>query len=202
MTPIKAVFWDLGGVVVADNVQEGFEKHGIRYSLRQKNAWRRHRTGITTSTEFWQEALEGTGRESEPGQIEKTTTELIKPLTEGALPLMCRLHQQAVPQGVISNHTCNWADYIANMTQFRTYIHPDLELISSAVKLDKDTPRIFDLALSRIQLTIPTAKSSDLLFFDDRPKNIEVARRAGWNAEIYSTRNAAVEKLKSYGFQI
>lgn len=66
--------------------------------------------------------------------------------------------------------------------------------VSGAVKLLKPSREIYELHASNFGLD-----PAKILFFDDSPKNVEGARHAGWNAEIFVSAPQMEAKLRNLG---
>jgi 2-haloacid dehalogenase len=69
--------------------------------------------------------------------------------------------------------------------------------VSGDVKLIKPDPAIYAHHTEAFDLA-PVAT----LFFDDSPANVEGARAAGWNAELFTNAEKMREDLKRYGIAI
>lgn len=67
-------------------------------------------------------------------------------------------------------------------------------VFSSTEKLCKPDPRLFRLAADRFGSAAP-----DCLLVDDHPANIEAARMAGWQTEIFTTAPALAVRLQGRG---
>lgn len=67
-------------------------------------------------------------------------------------------------------------------------------VFSGRVKAIKPEREIFELAAARFGLA-----PAELLFFDDHPPNVEAARAAGWQAEVFTTAAVAAEQLRARG---
>ena len=68
-----------------------------------------------------------------------------------------------------------------------------VKLASQELRCSKPDQRIYDEA-SKVFQVLP----SHCLFFDDRPENVEGARSAGWNAELYTSEEKLINDLKKY----
>ena len=68
----------------------------------------------------------------------------------------------------------------------------DGQFVSSEMGVKKPDPEFFRLALERLQPHEP----ADVLFWDDRQENVDAARAAGMQAELYSSFEAFDERMK------
>jgi FMN phosphatase YigB (HAD superfamily) len=66
--------------------------------------------------------------------------------------------------------------------------------VSGRVKMIKPDPAIYQRHAATFEL-----RPAATLFFDDNPKNVDVARSIGWNAEVYKSTDLLVADLRRYG---
>ncbi|MBI4148753.1 hypothetical protein HY490_05670 [Candidatus Woesearchaeota archaeon] len=194
---IEMIYWDLGGVVVKDNVEPAFESFGLTWGDRQREAWRECMLGTRTVRDMYREALEGTGQENRLEELVQTGERMITLQPDGALPLMQALHDVGCKQGIISNHATEYGAYIRQLCGLDAYCDPRLIIVSADVHCDKRGTEIFDIALDRAG-TAP----EKTLFFDNLQRNIDVARsatatRAGLHAELFIDTQQAAGILRS-----
>ncbi|MBI2565216.1 HAD-IA family hydrolase [Candidatus Woesearchaeota archaeon] len=195
---IEVIYWDLGGVCVTDNVAPVFEEYRIGYGKQQKEAWAKQRVGKITLSQFFDEALKGTCLESKIQEIKQRAQDIIQIQPNGAVPIVKQLHgQKKYRQGVLSNHSIEWGNYILDNLSLRQYFDPSLIIVSEQVQMSKPDPLIFHLA-HRLAFTDP----DKLLFFDNQEQNVEAARKSGLNAELFIDTDKAVNDLIKYGIKI
>jgi HAD superfamily hydrolase (TIGR01509 family) len=72
----------------------------------------------------------------------------------------------------------------------------DEVILSHEVGLTKDDPKIFQVALSRLQL-----EPQEAIFIDDFAAYVEVARSVGMQAILYTGASALTASLKNFGIQ-
>ncbi len=151
MNDIKGVIWDLGGVIVRDNLQSSFIENGVPYNDRVKVAWKNLRLGLIDDITFYKESLSGTPYEHLTEVIRKKGDELIQLQEDGALPLVKEVFAlKNYQQGIISNHSSRWGKEIVERWNLDALMN--LIVISADVHLDKSTRTIFDYTLSGMQL--------------------------------------------------
>jgi len=196
---IKTIYWDLGGVCVTDNLNVAFMAHGLEYGAQQKTAWAEHRLGKTTTREFFKSALKGTPLEQKVEEVSVTAREYIKVKPNGALPIIMRLNGVGnYKQGVISNHSKEWGQYMREVLGIHRHFDQNLFIISADVGLDKTGTDIFSLALQKAG-----TKPEETLFWDNQESNVQMARKAGLNSELFVNRDQAAEILRSkYGIKV
>jgi putative hydrolase of the HAD superfamily len=101
-----------------------------------------------------------------------------------SVALVQRLHSAGVVQHYLSNMPAPYAVHLLQHHAFLGRLHSGV--FSSDVKLIKPDPAIF--ALAATSFGVP---ASQLLFFDDHPANVQAARAAGWQAELFLGVDAA-----------
>ena len=110
------------------------------------------------------------------------------------LELAERLKQKGVCVGMISNHLVNpnWFEHCAEGARLRSLVSdPSLLIVSQAVGVGKPDPRIYDLFFSALRCLHGEANPSQLVFVDDKQKNVDAAMALGWRGLCYDARRAA-----------
>ena len=69
----------------------------------------------------------------------------------------------------------------------------DAEVISAQVRLAKPYPEIYQLMIQRLNVN-----GHECIFFDDLPQNVDGARAAGMNSEVFTSVAAAKTELAKY----
>lgn len=85
------IFWDLGGVIVQNNVNPAFQEAGIPYDAQAREAWRLHRIGRISQQEFYEAALRGTAYAKRLPELKKRADELIELQPGGVYSLVKKL---------------------------------------------------------------------------------------------------------------
>lgn len=203
MSEIKVIYWDLGGVCVTDNIHSAFQNYNVEYGERQKSAWKELRKGKINSDEFFRKATLGTNLEGKLNEFKEQMTKLIKLQPFGALPVVKSINSlEKYRQGVISNHTMEWVNYMEKMFKIKSYFDKNLLIISEEVGLDKTMSDIFDLAFN-----LAGVEAENILFIDNDIRNVQKARekslkRNGFNAEVFQNASQILQVLKTYGVEI
>lgn len=115
----------------------------------------------------------------------------LQPLPD-SVALVQRLQAAGVVQHYLSNMPAPYADHLESTHAFLGLLHSGV--FSARVQRMKPDPAIFELAAQRFG--VPPAQ---LLFFDDHPANVQAARAAGWQAELFTTAAAAEAVLQTHG---
>lgn len=110
----------------------------------------------------------------------------------GSVALLARLRDAGHTQFYLSNMPAPYADHLEASHDFVGWF--DRGVFSARVNLIKPERSIFDLAAEQFG-TAP----EELLFFDDHPPNVEAARAAGWQAELFADAAQAEAHLKERG---
>jgi putative hydrolase of the HAD superfamily len=94
----------------------------------------------------------------------------------GVGTIIDRLHEAGLRTAALSNTD---ARHWARMDQFPAVVKLGHRLASFQLKLHKPDPSIYRAAEARLGHS-----GTAILFFDDRPENVEAARQVGWLAEL------------------
>ena len=110
----------------------------------------------------------------------------------GSVALLQRLHAAGVVQHYLSNMPAPYADHLERQHGFLELLHSGV--FSARVKLIKPEAAIFEVAARHFGLP-----PSQLLFFDDHAPNVAAAQAAGWQAEVFTSAEAAEQVLMARG---
>ena len=61
----------------------------------------------------------------------------------------------------------------------------------------KPEPELYEALTEQYRLN-----PAECLFLDDKPENIETAKRLGWNGIVFTTYEEALQQLKEYGVEL
>jgi putative hydrolase of the HAD superfamily len=195
-TPL--VVWDLGGVLapsgqaltaLAEALDLPEEEFAVLY-------WA-HRDPYDlggTPTRYWSLIGEALGRTFDAGWIERLDridTAAWAVLADDSADLLDRLARHGTPLGVLSNAPASLAAAVrraAWSARFETLV------FSSDLGLMKPDPQVYRSADRHFG-----RPPSDVIFFDDRPVNVESARAHGWRAHRWTGVEAAAQVLVGEG---
>ncbi len=111
----------------------------------------------------------------------------------GMVALLEELVAAKVPVYALTNFADTfWDEFAAKYAWPR---HFRAVVVSGKVKLAKPDPAIFALAQERYGRA-----PAELFFIDDTPRNVEAARTAGWDAEVFSDAATFRAQLVGRGF--
>jgi putative hydrolase of the HAD superfamily len=143
-----------------------------------------------SAEEYWTAVLAVLGRAPEArllGWLTETDSVKWSTLPQASADLLAHLKGRGVRLGVLSNapgplaaavRAAPWSAGIAHL------------VFSADVALAKPDPRIYAHADS-VYGTVP----GDVVYFDDRPENVEAARAHGWDAHVWAGADAALDVL-------
>ncbi len=202
---IKAVIFDLGGVVVKWRDEIAFRKAakiaGVPFSKLRKYSYPeipRIWKGQITEKEFWRHVLKKCGVEKNNilQKVDDIWSEEYRKknrLNKEVIKIIMKLRGK-YRLGVISNLVL-LHDVVNRKRNYYKYLQH--EVLSYKVGLIKPDPRIYRLAAKKVGC-IP----QECVFIDDKSVNVAGARRAGMNAIHF--RNAAQlrKDLRKYGVYV
>lgn len=195
--PIRAVFFDIGGVLLRTEDPEPRRRWEQRLGLPsgelarlvfENPAARRATVGEAAEKDVWCEV----GRSLNLGP--QLLAELREDFfagdrwDENLLAFIRRLRSR-IRTGVISN---GWPGAPAAMAKWVNPATFDAILFSAAEKCRKPEEKIFRLALERLGLF-----PEEALFFDDFAENVDGARRIGIQAVLFTEPHRAIEKVRT-----
>ena len=157
-------------------------------------AYWRHRDAYDRggpADEFWGRVTAELGRTADVAVLDRIDTRTWSRLSPPAAGLLAELDGAGTTLTVLSNAPASLAAVVRAASWSRAF----RSLVFSAdVGLMKPEPEVYAAAEHRYG-----AAGDDLLFFDDRPGNVEGARRAGWRAEVWTGVPAARAALAQAG---
>lgn len=198
---IKAIFFDLGGVVVTDlfPLMESYlsglsGKPFSQVKEIRKQYWQDYELGRMDGIEFFQRQIDDLGIDLDPEAVMAKSFELIKVRPEVLEIIKALRASGKYDLGVLSNNTDEWSDYVENDLGLGEYF--DAWISSSHVHVKKPDKEIFDIAASRLGL-----KNSECLFIDNMERNTDAAEAAGMRGLHYTCPEKLVEGLKQIGIE-
>jgi putative hydrolase of the HAD superfamily len=143
-----------------------------------------------SAEEYWTGVLAALGRAPEPelvGWLLETDSVKWSTLPQVSADLLAHLQAGGVRLGVLSNapgplatavRAARWSEGIAHL------------VFSAEVALAKPDPEIYAHADS-----VYGTEPGNVVFFDDKPENVEAARAHGWDAHVWAGADAALVTL-------
>ena len=201
-TPVTAVFTDIGGVLLTNGWDRGSRRKAIEYfKLDDEETEERHHlcfdtleVGKITLEEYLDRVVFYKRRSFTRGEFWKFMCNQSQPL-----PHMLRLMQQLKRKHrlkivVISNEGRELAEY--RIKQFKLDEFVDFFIISSFVHFRKPDADIF-----RIALDIAQVLPKQVVYLEDRPMFVQVARTLGIYGIHHLDYNSTCERLVEMGLR-
>ena len=174
--PVRAVLFDVGGVLSADMIDTKLRGLAERYGpgVYEAAALRNERAdlGLIDDEEFWRAAVRSAGGTPTPEDVE--IDRYLVPVP-GTLGIAERLKARGTRVGILSNDSRQMSR--ARRDKFGYDALFDPIIISALVGAVKPHPAIFDHAVALLGL-----QPAEILFVDNMPLNVEAALGQGWNA--------------------
>jgi len=196
-TPIRAVLWDLGGVILRTmdwslrsrwEAQLGLPPMQLTRLVFESDASRRATLGQGSDDDVWASVAEAL--QLDPSTRAKLRREYFANdrIDEALMEFIRGLHRR-VRVGMITNAWPGVRRYLE--TEFKVADAFDPLIISAEVGIAKPDPRIYQLALERIGVEAPAA-----VFVDDFEANVAGARWVGMQAVQYASTPQAISAVR------
>ncbi len=189
MGRIKTILFDLGGVIITLDQSQAvkrFEDLGVYDAQQRLNPYKQQgifgelENGLITAEYFRSEVSKITGHEISMKQCEYAWQGYAKEVPERNLEALIRLRQEGFRILLLSNTNPFMMAWVES-NEFDGKGHPisyyfDRLYLSYQMKLMKPDENIFKSLLSTENIT-----PSEILFVDDGPRNVTVAKELGMN---------------------
>jgi len=185
MKNIKAIIFDLGGVILNINYQntvDRFTKLGIKnintfYSKKaQSNIFNKIETGKISEKEFLLRIQKKTNNVTIK-QIKEAWNSMLLNLPENRITLLKKLKQKYsifLLSNINTIHISKFKQILGNKKYHEFYNLFDKVYFSHKIGFRKPDQKAFQLILDKNKLT-----NSNILFIDDSPQHIEGAKKLG-----------------------
>jgi epoxide hydrolase-like predicted phosphatase len=193
---IRAVFFDLGGVIVRTEYQAPRERLAERLNMTYEDlddivfngeSSRQASIGAISTDEHWAAIARRLGRQ--PSEANAIREEFFAgDLVDRDLVDFIRSLRPRYKTGVISNAWPDLRDFIVESKFDDAF---DALVISAEVGVVKPEAKIYRLALKQLEVT-----AREAVFVDDAPANIEAARTLGMQGIRFRSPEQALEELK------
>jgi putative hydrolase of the HAD superfamily len=198
---IKGIISDLGGVYFSNGLRAFMAELNQKYrtpndSLRQtltgeSPLGRSYRTNEISVNEFWHKAKALLGIHEDYHKLIQQWNEKYTPNKE-VVALIGRLRKAGFQLGFLSNNVIEKADYLEKKFQFKKDF--DTGVFSFEVKCMKP-----DLEICREILKKMSLQPSEAIYFDDKEKFLEPAKKLGMNVILYEDPGQLELSLTSFG---
>jgi putative hydrolase of the HAD superfamily len=195
---IRAVFWDLGGVILRTHDQSGRERWEKRFGLNryglaelvfEGKMGRLASVGKSSVDEVWEWVAEQLGVEQDQRwEMEKDFWAGDR--VDRDLEAFIRNLKPHYKTGLISNA---WPDLrFAMENEWEIASAFDDLVISAEIGITKPDPRIYQVALTRLDVT-----AEEAVFVDDFEKNVNGARAVGMHAIHFQNPDQAKQDVRT-----
>ena len=194
---IKAVFFDLGGVILRtedrsprSNLAEslGLSYEEIDRRVFENESSKKASLGFITEQEHWLNIAKSFNLSESDADRLKFEFFAGDRIDDDLLDLIRALRPERLV-GVISNA---WSGMRPWMDEHKIANVFDDMVISAEVGLAKPDPRIYQLAMQNLQV-----HPQESVFIDDMPRNVKAAREVGMKAILFEGPTQAIAELKS-----
>ncbi len=192
----RAVFFDLGGVIVRTEFQSPREyladRLGMEYDdlvrlVFDSETGRAASLGGISEEEHWEAVARRLKRPQEAAQLREEF--FAGDVVDRELVDFIRALRPRFKTGLISNAWSGMREYIVEKKFDDAF---DVTIISAEVGAVKPGAQIFQLALKQAQV-----RAEEAVFVDDFPENVDAARSLGLAAIQFRDRESTVKKIKS-----
>ena len=199
---MRLVCFDLGGVLV--RIARGWDDACRRATvdLRHVNdeVWRRHHdlmiryeTGEIDEDEYLCEAPGVVGGGVSAEQIVKVFDAWLLGMYPGAPELIDELRTRGVKTACLSNTNGRHWNSLARLDEYAPLARLDFRLASHELRVMKPNEQAYRRAEAATGFA-----GEQVLFFDDKPENVEAARAVRWRAELVDRADDAVPQIRDY----
>lgn len=203
--PIKALIFDIGGVVVQGSLDAYSQIAGLVFGC-PREVVREHaiplimqlERGQIDSYALWEDlgrTLEGLGlgKAQAPEKLEPLWTQIITESirVDESMIRMCRQLSQVMPIAALSNTITDHADYLRSIGTYDCF-KPCV--LSCEVGYRKPELQIYEMTVGLLGL-----EPAQCLFIDDLKCNIQAAKKTGMKTHLFKNQGALESALKKLG---
>jgi HAD superfamily hydrolase (TIGR01509 family) len=201
---IKAIVFDLGGVITADVWERMFLDPvgglATMFSIDARRArrvgrapWQKYanemsprRSWKTLEQKYWREVVDELGIDESPAALIARTDEFVD-VIPGMLPLLCHLKTTGIELGICSNNTEFWFARQDKKFGLSSLVDPEKTVLSCRVGASKSQggSAMFEEVKSRLH-----ASPNRTLFIDDRQANVESAVAFGMPTVLFPSHSS------------
>lgn len=200
-SPVRVVCFDLGGVLVriARDWPDACRRAGVDVPV-DPLAWERHHsllvryeTGQFDEAGYLRE-LPACLPDVRPEHVGRIFDAWLLGLYPGAAELLRDLKRRGLTTACLSNtNDRHWRTIMREDARYQPLAELDFCLASHELGVMKPDEQIYRLAERRMGFS-----GEQVLFFDDKPANVEAARAVGWRAEVIDRADDAIPQVREY----
>jgi putative hydrolase of the HAD superfamily len=195
--PVRAIFFDLGGVIIRTEYQAPREHLAERLNTSyedlnrivfESESSRQASIGAITTEAHWDATARRLGRPASEAKAIRQEFFAGDIIDLDLVNFIRSLKPQAAT-GVISNAWPDMREYVASQKIDNAF---DVLIISAEIGIMKPDPRIYQMALDKLGVT-----AREAVFVDDTPPNVEGARALGMHGILFKDPNRTLTELKA-----
>ena len=196
--PIQAIFTDVGGVLIRTDNQDKRREWEARLGLPEETVTRvvfgpdsvPALLGEMPEAELWRRVSRRLGLSD--AQMDELRRDFFAgELFDVELAQFIGALRPLVKTGIISNA---WSDARPVLNaKFNLDSYVDMTIYSAEVKLAKPDPRIYHLALARLDV-----RAEDVVFIDDVLENVQAAQALGMRGVQFKTTEQVMAEIKGH----
>jgi len=204
MTSIRAIFFDIGGVVIKDKgmKEASYNAFGINGEQEKLDFWNLINLDLLPSSRgerslyvMWKEIAQKLNKTIDDSILKDLWISDFKNsilINEKVFQLVKNLKRR-YRIGVVSNTIQEHADILTNMGVYKPF---ETLVLSHEVGIAKDNHEIFDIALKRLDV-----KPEDSIYIDDFKKYVDIASENGINGIHFISYEQLVVDLGEFGIK-
>ena len=201
-TSVRLVCFDLGGVLVriARGWHDAWDRAGIDLPRASEEAWAKHHelmirfeTGELDEAGYLLEAPGVVGNGIEAEAIAKVFDAWLLGMYPGAAELIDELNARGLATACLSNTNARHWGSLARLGEYDPLRRLHYRLASHELGVMKPNEQAYRRAEAATGFW-----GEQVLFFDDKPENVEAARTARWKAELVDRADDAVPQIREY----
>jgi len=201
-TLINTIFTDIGGVLLTNGWDRGCRRRAIDlFKLDAEETEERHHlcfdtleVGKLTLDEYLDRVVFYKKQPFTRKKFRQFMYDQSKPFPEMITLLQELKKKYALKIAVVSNEGRELAEY--RIKQFKLNTFADFFIVSSFVHFRKPDADIFRIALDTAQV-----RPSEVVYLEDRPMFVQVAKSLGVHGLRHIDYKTTCEKLKKFGFK-
>lgn len=196
----QAVVFDFGGVLASPDrkIVERFLCDSLNLNLDQlKYTAKSEREAAikkgVPQADFWQQYAKKEGIEL-PENWKITFSQILENslgIDSEMFAIINQLQEQGIVIGLLSNIGQGYASMIKEFGYYHSF---DPCLLSYEIGVEKPDAKAYQILLEKVAV-----HPSDIVFIDDKPENIEAAKKAGLDAFLFESPKQVRKELKQRG---
>jgi putative hydrolase of the HAD superfamily len=201
-TSVKLVCFDLGGVLVrlARGWDDACRRAGVELPHHDAAIWSRHHelmlryeTGDVDEAGYLAEAPAIFGGSVGVDAIRRVFDCWTLEMYPGAAELLDELKSNGVTTACLSNTNARHWDLLTSLPRYAALQRLDHRLASHELRVMKPNEQAYRRVESATGFW-----GDQVLFFDDRPENVDGARAVRWKAELIDRADDAIPQIREY----